>query len=156
MIKIIILSFIGIILDNNINLHFSYLFSPIFTLINLILIYDLFNDKEKYFITSFIIGLIYDLFFSNFYVLNAIIFLTISMITYMLKSIKKDSFIKEVLICLIVIFIYNLFLFLLFNFFSYKHISIIDFIYILPSYIINIIYFIILKLVFKTKHKYLN
>ena len=156
MIKIIILSFIGIILDNIINIHFSYLFSPIFTLINLIFIYDLFNDKEKYFITSFIIGLIYDLFFSNFYVLNAIIFLTISMIIYILKSIKKDSFIKEILICLIVIFTYNVFLFLLFNFFSYKHISIIDFIYILPNYLINIIYFIILKLIFKTKHNYLN
>ena len=153
MIKIVILCLISIILDNIINIYFSYLFSPVFMLINLIFIYDIFKDKEKYFLTSIIMGFIYDLFFSNFYVLNAIIFLIISIVIHILK---KDSFLMELLTCLIIIILYNLLLYLIFNFFSYKYISIMDLLYILPKYIINIIYFVILKIIFKTKHKYLN
>ena len=155
MIKIAILCFISIILDNIINIYLSYLFSPLFTLITLIFIYNFTKEKEKYFLISIIIGFIYDLFFSNFYILNTFIFFIISFVIYILKSIK-NSFLIDIVICIIIILLYNLLLYFIFNFFSYKNIYILDVLYLLPSYLINIIYFILLKIILKTKHKYFN
>ena len=52
------------------------LFTPLLTITSLVLIYPFFRKQEKnYYITLFIIGIIYDLFYTNLLFFHAVIFL---------------------------------------------------------------------------------
>ena len=90
-----IIVFISIILENIFNLYitrFNY-FIPLFTLVSLIFIFPSFEHKKNnYYITSAIIGFIYDLFFTNFYILNSILFLLVSIGIYYILSTHKNSY----------------------------------------------------------------
>ena len=85
MIYCIFLIFISIILENLSNIYlssFNY-FVPLFTLLSLIFIYPCFKkEKYKYYIFSSITGFIYDLFFTNFFVLNVLLFFICAFIIY--------------------------------------------------------------------------
>lgn len=152
----IVISLISIILENIFNLYlneFEY-FTPLFTLISLIIIYPNFKDNKKsYFIFSIILGFIYDIFFTNFYVLNPILFFVISAVIYYIFSKKEYNFKYLIITTIITIFIYNLMLFLILNFFNYTNYSILDFSYILRHFILaNIIYVVMLYIIVKNTY----
>ena len=146
---IIILSTFSIILENFISIHLNFL-SCNFFLINILFIFDIFkNHKEKYFLTCLIIGFIYDLFFTNLFIYNGIIFLIIGVIIYYLLKNKKRTY-KLYFICtLIIIFLYNILTYTIFNFFNYINYSIILLIKIIISYLfVNIIYMSFIYLIY--------
>jgi len=81
------------------------IFTPLLTLISIFLVFPLFYKKEKqYFITVFILGIIYDLFYTNLLFMNAILFLIIAFLTKFLYKNYEVTYIKLLLyICLLVI-----------------------------------------------------
>ena len=87
------ISIISFILDNLISnfINHNSLFYPLFTMLSLIIIYPKFNKKDnKYYICSFILGLIYDITVSDTLFLNAFIFLLLlhisSFVKYLVSS----------------------------------------------------------------------
>lgn len=140
----IIIIFISTIFELLLNLYIktnSYLV-PIFTLLSLIFIYPYFrNSKKDFFIFSSIVGFIYDLVFTNFYILNAFIFLLISTIIYYYFKKFNYKLLNIIIISIIIILLYNLILFLVFNIYKYNSYTLLEFIYIIKHfYIINLIY----------------
>ncbi len=152
----ILITLISLILENIFNLYlneFKY-FTPLFTILSLIFVYPYFkNSKKDFFLFSFILGLVYDLFFTNFYVLNSILFLIISIVIYYILN-KKDYSLRYIIVtCIVSILLYNLLLFLILNFFNYVNYSLLDFSYILKYFIIgNILYIVILYLILKNTY----
>lgn len=144
MILIIIFSFL---IDNIISLLINQnsIFFPLCSLLSLIIIFS-YNLKEyHFFILSFVIGLIYDVVFTNSLFLNAGIFLLFSLIVFLLFKKINYNFFNVLLISSLLILMYRIityFLFLLsfdvlFDFFTlFKGIY--------SSFIINIIYITIL------------
>ena len=154
----IIIAVISILLENLFNIYLSSfrIMTPLFTLLSLIFIFPYFkNSKKEFLIFSFFLGLIYDLLFTNFYILNSILFLIISFfIFYILKTHNYNYFII-IYNSLFVIFFYNVLLFLIFNFFNYINYTIFDLSYILRNFLIGnlsyvtILYFILKRNYFK-------
>ena len=121
----------------------SYLL-PLFTLVSLIFL----KKDNHYFIKCFLIGILYDLVFTNLFIINGILYLFIG---FIIKRIN-NSIIKNIITGILIIFLYQLLLFILFNISKYQIYSLNEFIYILPKYfIINIIYILIISIF---KHKY--
>jgi len=66
-------------------------FTPMLTLVSIILIYPFYKkDERKYFITVFILGLLYDLFYTNLLFFNAVLFTLIALINKRIQ--KRISF----------------------------------------------------------------
>ena len=141
---------ISIILENIFNI---YLFPNQFTLISLIFLYPYFkNNKNKYLLICFFIGLIYDIFYTNFYVLNPLLFFIIGIWIYYILHNHKINILTIIISGLFAFSLYNLLLFLIFNFFNYVLYTILDLSFILRHLIIiNMIYLLILYFIFKRK-----
>ena len=57
------------------------LFTPLLTIVALVVIYNFFYHKEKnYYILSFVIGILYDLFYTNLLFLDGLLFLLIAFV----------------------------------------------------------------------------
>lgn len=156
MILNILLIIISIFIENIFNLYlnmFKYI-APLFTLLSLIFIFPYFkNAKKEYYIFSFFSGLLYDLFFTNFYVLNSIIFFIISIGMFYILRNHKNNYITIVYTSLFSIFLYNLINFLIFNMFNYYNYSLIDLSYILRHFLLgNLLYVTILYLFLKKRY----
>lgn len=149
----ILIVFISLVLDGILNLILKSTSNllPLFTLVSLIFIYPYFkNDKKSYLVSATLIGLIYDVFNTYFFILNPIIFLIISDIIFSLYHRFKFSIITVIVFTIFIIFIYQTILLLIFNLTNYEIYTIHEFTNIISHYfIINIIYSIILYLVFK-------
>ncbi len=104
---------------------------PLFTLISILFL------KKKNYIFLFILGFIYDLFFSEIIFLHSIIFILISLI-------KK----RNIFIVILIITIYQILIYLIYN----LNINIKELIFIMCHYyILNIIYYYILRIIYKNK-----
>ena len=94
MIISLIIIIVSLILDGILSNFLPYLytnlsiFTPLFTLISIFMIYPFFKKKEKtYFILIFIVGIIYDLFYTNLLFFNGVLFVTIGLlIKYIYKT----------------------------------------------------------------------
>ncbi len=90
----LIIVIISILLDGILSNFLPYLytdlsiFTPLLTLISIFMIYPFFKKKEKkYFIIIFIIGIIYDLLYTNLLFFNGVIFVSIGLlIRYIYKT----------------------------------------------------------------------
>ena len=109
MIPLIIL-IISFIFDGLLTNYLPYLvndlswFTPLLTLVSVFLIYPFYRKKLKqYFITIIILGLLYDLFYTNLLFINAIIFAGVGLLA---KTFWKNSYIgvfrMGLYICLLV------------------------------------------------------
>ena len=121
-----IIIFLSFFLDGILTNYLPYLvnnlsfFTPSLTLVSIILIFPFYRKKEeKYFITVFIMGLLYDLFYTNLMFFNASLFLiTAFIITRIQKKFEFNALnlFIEVIISIIVyesltgilLFIYNI------------------------------------------------
>ena len=121
----------------------SYLL-PLFTLLSLLFL----KKDENYLIKCFLIGVIYDLVFTNLFIIDGIIYLFIG---FIIKKIDYNL-LNNIIFGVIIIVLYQLILFILFNITKYQIYTIDEFIHILPHYfIMNIIYILIITIF---KHKY--
>ncbi len=154
----VLIVFISLILENLVNLYIpnEFYMLPLFTPLSLIFIYPYFkNSKKDYLLFSSIVGFIYDIVFTNFYILNAILFFIIAYIIYNYLKKLNFNFINIILLSIIIILFYNIILFLIFNITNYYDYDILDLIYIIKHvFIINLIY--IFSLYFISCKKFLK
>ena len=82
-----VIMIISLLLDGLLTNYFPYLvndlslFTPMLTIISIICIYPFYQKQEKkYYITVFILGIIYDMLYTNLLFWNAILFLLLAVI----------------------------------------------------------------------------
>lgn len=166
MISLIII-IISLILDGVITNFLPYmidnltLFTPLTTVVCIFLIYPLYHHEEKkYFIVSFIIGIIYDLLYTNLLFFNAFIFLLIAFITMKIYKNFNVDYLKLIPYIIIVITMYECITSGIFIIFNLVPITIQKIIYkILHSLVFNIIYAEVIYLIINNipkKYKKLN
>ena len=84
------------------------LFTPLLTLTTIFIIYPYYRKKEKeYFITVFIVGIIYDLLYTNLLFFNAILFLFIALITRYIYKNYEVTYLKLLVYLILIIIIYE-------------------------------------------------
>ncbi len=120
--------------------------TPFFVICVIILgsIYN--NNQDKFYLSCFVFGIIYDLIYTNFIYLHGFIYLFLAWISFSLLN-KKSGFIKIFLTYFLQMFIY-VFILVLFTFF-YGHYDFYKIIHILcDGIIVNIIYFLLVYLTY--------
>ena len=124
-------------------------FSPLFVLMSLIIIYPfLINNKETYYKCCFIIGLLYDIIYTDTIIVHAFLFLIIGFIITKINLVLANNHVNVIIMALIIIILYRTILYCLliltsnvdFNFWNF-----LQSIYL--SLIVNIIYIVILNMI---------
>lgn len=161
----LIIMIISLILDGILSNFLPYndlsLFTPLLTIVSIFLIYPFYKKKEtNYFITIAILGIIYDLFYTNLLFFNAALFLIIGYITKIIYKNLEISVIKLIIYLITIITIYELATAAIIFIFNLVPITMTKVIYkITHSLLLNIIYgevvYIILKIIPK-KYKKMN
>ncbi len=151
---IFIISFISIYLELILGLFLPFLnnnlslFTTLFSVITVYSIYPLFKDDKMYLIYSFIYGVIYDLFFTNLFLLNGFLFLFVGLISIYIYNNLENSIIKNIIYIIFIISLYYFVFSILIFIFNLVPISFNKYIYIVKSSMIsNIIYGTIIYLV---------
>lgn len=157
MLASIIIMFISLILDGILTNFLPYLvsdlsiFTPMLTVIGIFIVYPYFyKNNKKYFIFSFICGVIYDLFYTNLYVVDGIIFLLIAFVTVKInKNIQVNVF-SILYQAILAIILYEVSLALIFVIFNVVPITFLGVLYkISHSILLNVIYAFILYFILK-------
>ena len=85
------------------------LFTPMLTVIAIFMIYPFFRKKEKnYFITIFIVGMIYDLLYTNLVFFNGVLFLIIGFISLEIYKNFEISYLKLIIYLILIISAYEI------------------------------------------------
>lgn len=85
------------------------LFTPLTTLVSLVIIYPLYYHRDReYYITAFVLGIIYDLFYTNLLFLNGFLFLLIALLYIKLHRELGEGVIRILINILLCIVIYEL------------------------------------------------
>lgn len=153
----LIILIISIYLDGLFSLILPYipgqlsLFTPMLTLVSLLIIFPLYRKKEKkYFITLFITGIIYDLLYTNLLFYNALVFVLFGFIIKFIYENLDVSSIKLIFYEILIIVAYELLISLFILIFNLVPISINEIVYkITHSLLLNLIYSELLYLVIK-------
>ena len=155
----IIIMIISLLLDGLISNYLPYLvndlslFTPLFTLISIFIIYPFYRKKEKrYFIHIFILGIIYDLLYTNLLFFTGVLFIIIGLVVKFIVENYELGFIKILIYMIIIIVLYESITVLFLGIYNIVPVSFNKLIYkISHSLIINLIYgellFIIIKLI---------
>lgn len=144
MIAIIIISFIleGV-LTNIINMNLILL--PLFTIVSLVITYPYIKNNYKFIIISIIIGLLYDIAYTNSLFINTFTFTLCSLLIIFIDKFIKESFIGRMCINIFMIIIFKTLSYLLlfiFSFIKFDYNILIN--GIISSLILNIIYGLLL------------
>ena len=135
------------------------LFTPMFTIVSLILIYPLLKkEKNKYLIYCFIAGIIYDLLYTNLLFLDGLVFLLLGLIIMKSDQLFGNGYIKILINIILIISIYETLIVLILLIFNLVPVTIDKLLYkIGHSLLLNLVYgeivYIILNLIPK---KYLK
>lgn len=131
------------------------LFTPLTTIVAIVVLYPLFYKQEKkYYILSFVTGIIYDLFYTNLWFFDGFMFLFIAFIVCHLSRVMGDNYLKILLQILVIIIIYEVSFALLIALFNLVPMTIERLIYkISHSLILNLIYGEILYVIIKALPK---
>ena len=147
---------ISFLLDNLISffLNTNLLFNPLLSLVSLIIIFRYYHrkDENKYLITSFVLGLVYDIVCTDTIFLNAGIYLLLSLFIIKFYKIFSYNLLNSAILLIIVIIIYRSITFLVlsnFNFISFNLYHLLQSIY--SSLILNLLY---VSFFFLKKKKY--
>lgn len=147
---------ISFLLDNLISffLNTNLLFNPLLSLVSLIIIFRYYHrkDENKYLITSFVLGLVYDIVCTDTVFLNAGIYLLLSLFIIKFYKIFSYNLPNSAILLIIVIIIYRSITFLVlsnFNFISFNLYHLLQ--SISSSLILNLLY---LSFFFLKKKKY--
>lgn len=118
------------------------IFTSLFVPITIYLIYPFYKNQElKYYIESFIIGIIYDLIFTNLLFFDGVIFLIISLVSVKIyKNFIVDKY-KNIMYVFLIIILYEFLVASIFLIFNLVSICFYDFIYkISHTLLINVVY----------------
>ena len=118
------------------------IFTSLFVPITIYLIYPFYKNQElKYYIESFIIGIIYDLIFTNLLFFDGVIFLIISLVSVKIyKNFIVDKY-KNIMYVFLIIILYEFLVASIFLIFNLVPICFYDFIYkISHTLLINVVY----------------
>ena len=156
--KYLLISLLLIILDGLIIYYIpSYFnklnyFYPMLTISSIPFTY--LSKKRNNYILPVVIGIIYDLFYSNIFLYNAIIFLIIANIDFEIIKHFKISLLLFILLAILNIVIYDTINFLLIILTSYQSVGLMDLIYKIDhSILLNIMSVFVLWFLFKN-HKH--
>mgnify|MGYP002624595016 CR=1 FL=1 len=130
---------------------------PLTTLMSLIIIYPFCNKmKKEYYLICFIIGLIYDIAYTNTLFLNACLFLLIGYLINLINIIITNNIFNVMIIGLIIIIIYRILNYFILVFIDYLEYDITLLIKsILSSILLNLLYVgILYKIIDKISKKY--
>ena len=118
------------------------LFTPLLTIVALVVIYNFFyHEEKKYYILSFIVGILYDLFYTNLLFLDGLLFLLIAFVITKIYKLVGFNYMWIALDILISIIIYECSFALVIVIFNLVPMSIYRLLYkIGHSIILNIIY----------------
>lgn len=166
MIPLIIIT-LSLILDGILSNIFPYtvnnlsLFTPLLTLISIYLIYPFYKKKEnKYILTIFLTGIIYDLLYTSLIFYNAIIFTIIGIISKYIYKHYEINYLNIIIQIIIIVTIYELLNALIIILFNLVPMSISRLFYkITHSLLLNIIYSELLLLIINilpNKYKKVN
>ena len=127
------------------------IFTPMFTILLPIIIYPFYiKEEKKYLITLIIIGIIYDLFYTNLLFYDAIVLFIFGLIMIKLYKNIGYNYIKVLIYTLLGIILYELFNYLVIIIFNLVSINLLEVIYkITHSIILNLIYVSILYIIIK-------
>lgn len=130
-------------------INYDSLMYPLFSLLSLITSYTYFNQKDNmYLLLAFIIGLAYDLVYTDTLFFNACIFLSSAMLLKKIFEKFPYNYLSILLISLIMIFYYRIFIYLILIFINYLNFNTLVLLQgIYSSIIINIIYISIVYLI---------
>lgn len=154
----IIIMIISLLLDGLLSNYLPYLvndlslFTPLFTLISIFIIYPFYRKREKeYFIHIFILGIIYDLLYTNLLFFTGVIFVIVGLIIKFIIKNYELGYLKILLYMVIIIVLYESITVFFLGIYNVIPISFNKLIYkISHSLIINLIYgellFIIIKI----------
>lgn len=105
---------ISIILDGVLTNYLPYLvndlsfFTPLLTVVSIFILYPLNRKKEtKFFIIMFIVGIIYDLLYTNLLFLNGLLFVLIALISKVIYKNFETSYFKLILYTILIIIVYE-------------------------------------------------
>lgn len=111
---VILIAILSFVLDgalsiyNEINFFYIISFKPLFVVVSLILIYPFFYKKYiAYYKACALIGLLYDLIYTNTIMFYMLIFLLLGFIIHRLYSFFESSFVSGVIFNLIIITIFH-------------------------------------------------
>lgn len=166
MIPLIIIT-LSLIIDGILSNIFPYtvnnlsLFTPLLTLISIYLIYPFYKKKEnKYILTIFLTGIIYDLLYTNLIFYNAIIFTIIGIISKYIYKHYEINYLNIIIQIILIVTIYELLNALIIILFNLVPMSISRLFYkITHSLLLNIIYSELLLLIINilpNKYKKVN
>ena len=147
-----ILVLISLILDGIVSVYTNNtILIPLFTLTSLVYIYKYYEKKENiYFLIALLIGILYDSLYTDIILLNSLVFLFLAVIIKILNiylSHKLSSTIVKLLAIIILYRITTYLILVLFNYIDFNFIYLFKSIY--SSVLINIIYLIIVTLIYK-------
>ena len=118
------------------------LFTPMLTVIAIFMIYPFFRKKEKnYFITIFIVGMIYDLLYTNLVFFNGVLFLIIGFISLEIYKNFEISYLKLIIYLILIISAYEILTGIILLVFNMVPVTLYKVLYkITHSLILNIVY----------------
>ncbi len=156
MIPIIIL-IISILLDGILTNFLPFLvndlsiFTPLLTVVSIFIIYPFYRKHEKkYYIILFIVGIIYDLLYTNLLFFNGILFLVIGLISKFINKNYEVTPLRLIIYIIIIVFFYESITGLILFIFRLVPVTIYKVFYkIIHSLLLNIIYSEILYLIIK-------
>ena len=150
---IYIIIFLSLILDGIIS-NISSILIPLFTLLSLIIIKPYYKINKNYLILSFILGILYDIAYTDLLYINAILFLLIGYFIIFITKRLKDNIFNVTIISILTIIYYRTLSYLTYII-STKDIFNINILFksIYSSIIINIIYIIICYIITSKKSK---
>ncbi len=84
------------------------LFTPLLTVVSIFIIYPFYRKKEKnYFLYMFLLGMIYDLFYTNLLFFNGILFLIIAIISQIIHKNFEISYFKLIFYIAFIVVLYE-------------------------------------------------
>lgn len=96
------------------------IFSTLYTLITLIVIYPYFYNEKKYYILLIIFGLLMDVVYTNTFMLNIFIFIIISFIVKILNFILPENILMMNIISIISVILYHILTYILLTLINYN------------------------------------
>lgn len=148
---------VSLLLDGLLTNYLPYLenslslFTPLLTIVSIFLIYPLYYKKEKqYYITIFILGIIYDLSYTNLLFLNAVLFTILGLVVKFIHKNYEISFFKLIVYIVLIVISYEVLTGTLLFIFQVVPITLSKVLYkITHSLILNIIYAEVLLFILK-------
>ncbi len=94
------------------------LFTTIYTIIGLIILYPHFNNDKKYYLLVIICGILFDVLYTSTFMFNLVLFVIVGIIIKILYNIFPENIFMTNLMSFIIIIIYHLLCFILLSLFS--------------------------------------